>query len=273
MSDRLSLDILLSKEVCRLLDSFAAIIKTQVIFYSAGGEILKRGRDCSVSSFCALIQQKYFSLETCQSLDREMQEHTRNTGKLCSYQCHAGLTEIIAPIRVLDEIAGFVGLGQFRTSDDIPAFIRDDEEMKRYYLELPCFTLQEVESLKDMLNALIEYIVNKELIYFSENLRYRRIIYYINNHLAEKLSLDSAAKYLNISQSGLEHFLHDKYNSSFKRLVIQLRLKKAEELWKQNPDTPVGEIACAVGINDPHYFSRLYHKERGISPKEFKNRL
>ena len=111
MSDHLSLDVLLSKEVCRLLDSFAAIIKTQVIFYSAGGEILKRGRDCSVSSFCALIQQKYFSLETCQNLDREMQEHTRCTGKLCSYQCHAGLTEIIAPIKVLDEIAGFVGLG------------------------------------------------------------------------------------------------------------------------------------------------------------------
>ena len=71
----------------------------------------------------------------------------------------------------------------------------------------------------------------------------------------------------------LEHFLHDKYHTSFKRLVIQLRLKKAEELWKQNPDTPVGEIACAVGINDPHYFSRLYRKERGISPKEFKNHL
>ena len=273
MSSHLSLDVFLSKEVCRLLDSFAAIIKTQVIFYSASGEILKRGRDCSVSSFCALIQQKYFSLETCQNLDREMQEHTRKTGKLCSYTCHAGLTEIISPIKVLGEIAGFVGLGQFRTSDTVPDFIRGDEEMKRFYLELPCFSPQEVESLKDMLNALIEYIVNKELISFSENLRYRKIIYYISNHLADKLSLESTAKYLNISQSGLEHFLHDKYQTSFKRLVIQLRLKKAEDLWRQNPDLPVGEIAGFVGISDPHYFSRLYRKERGITPKEFKNRL
>jgi ligand-binding sensor protein len=273
MNGHVSLDVLLSREVCRLLDSFAAIIKTQVIFYSAGGEILKRGRDCSVSPFCSLVQEKYFSLETCQKLDRKMQEFTRRTGKLCSYRCHAGLTEIIAPIRVLDEVAGFVGLGQFRISDDIPGFIRDDPEMIRRYLELPRFTPQETECMKDMLHALIEYIVDKELISFPGNLRYRRLVCYINDNLAGKLTLSQTANTLSISPSGLEHFLHDKYDTSFKRLVIRLRLKRAEELWRASPDAPVREIANAVGIEDAHYFSRLYHKERGMSPREFKDRL
>ena len=273
MNSHVSLDVLLSKEVCRLLDSFAAILKTQVIFYSAGGEILKRGRDCSVSPFCSIVQKKYFSLETCQQLDRKMQEFTRRTGRLCSYRCHAGLTEIIAPIRVLDEIAGFVGLGQFRISDDIPDFIGNDPEMIRRYLELPRFTPQETECMKDMLHTLIEYIVNKELISFSENLRYRRLVCYIGDNLTGKLTLAQAANSLSISASGLEHFLHDKYATSFKRLVIQLRLKRAEELWRASPDAPVREIANAVGIEDAHYFSRLYHKERGMPPREFKNRL
>ena len=273
MNGPVSLDVLLSREVCRLLDSFAAILKTQVIFYSAGGEILKRGRDCSVSAFCSFVQQKYFSLETCQKLDREMQELTRRTGRICSYRCHAGLTEIIAPIRVLDEIAGFVGLGQFRTSDDIPEFIRNDEEMIRRYLELPRFTEEEAASMEDMLNTLIEYIVNKELVSFPGNLRYRRLVCHIERNLGNELTLGQAAKHLNISASGLEHFLHDKYGTSFRRLVIQLRLQRAEELWRAAPDTPVREIASAVGIEDAHYFSRLYHKERGISPREFKDRL
>ena len=220
MSDQLTLEVLLSKEVRRLLDSFAAIVKTQVIFYSAGGEILKRGRDWSVSNFCAMVQKKYFSLVTCQQLDREMQNFACKCGKLCSYRCHAGLTEIIAPIRVLDEVAGFVGMGQFRTGEDIPEFIADDPEMQRYYLELPCFSIQEVECLKDMLNTLIEYIINKELISFPGHLRYRQLICYINGHLSGNLTLDGAAKHLHISQSALEHFLHGKYNTSFKRLVI-----------------------------------------------------
>lgn len=273
MNNDLSLEIFLSNEVCRLLDSFAAIIKTQVIFYSSGGEILKRGKDWSVSNFCTLVQNKYFSLGTCQQLDREMQTFSRKCGKSCSFQCHAGLTEIIAPVKVLDEIAGFVELGQFRTSDEIPSFIKDDEEIKRYYLELPCFTQQETESLKDMLNTLIEYIVSRELISFSENLRYRRLVCYINRNLTGNLSLGAAAKHLNISQSGLEHFLREQYDTSFKRMVIQRRLKKAEELWKNDPDLLVGEVANAVGINDPHYFSRLYRKERGITPGEFRKRL
>ncbi len=46
------------------------------------------------------------------------------------------------------------------------------------------------------------------------------------------------------------------------------RLSKARILLKQ-ADTNISEVAWAVGFKDPKYFSRLFKREFGVSPREF----
>ena len=189
------------------------------------------------------------------------------------YRCHAGLNEMIAPIRILGEVAGFVMLGQFRTTREIPPFLAGDAEAQQEFLALPYFAPEETGSLEDMVRMLIDYIVGKELVTYSGSLRYRNILHYLDRHLTEKITLQQLARHLEISESSLTHFLRNEHQTSFKELLIRKRLEAAEALWKDNPALTIGETAFRVGYEDHHYFSRIYRQERGISPGKFKKNL
>lgn len=254
-------------EVCRLLDSFAAAMKIQVVFYSRSGEILRRGRSFGNSAYCDLMQQKFFGNDKCVQLDKLMQQKCLDSGSVCRYRCHAGLHELIAPVRIFGQVAGFIMFGQFRTEDTPPEFISGHPEALQHFRELPLFAPEDTGSLEDMAKVLIEYITSKELVSSPEHFRYQKLQFFLEEHLTEKITLPQAAKYLCVSASTLTHFLRYEHRTSFKELLIAKRLDHAEKLLKHDPALTIAEAARLSGFNDPHYFSRLYRRKRGVTPR------
>ena len=57
---------------------------------------------------------------------------------------------------------------------------------------------------------------------------------------------------------------------TFIEYLTQLRMNKAKELLKRT-DMRSGEIAIAIGYNDPHYFSYLFKKSVGMNPRDYRN--
>ena len=55
--------------------------------------------------------------------------------------------------------------------------------------------------------------------------------------------------------------------------IRDIRLKKACQLDKENPDLRVSDIAYRVGFKDPKYFATSFKKEMGVQPKEYFDRL
>ncbi len=273
MPENLSLELILSDEVRRLLDGFAAVMKIQAVIFSADGKVVKRGGNSDNCAYCRLMQQKYFGVERCRELDAKKRDICAASGRIICYHCHGGLDEMIAPIRILNKVAGFIVLGQFRTSGKLPPEAANDEEALRAFLQLPYFSTSEVSGIEDMLKLLIEYIVSKELVSYAGDMRYQRIISYFEAHLAEKITLDALARHLRISTSGLTHFLQKIHGTTFKQLLLRKRLDKAESLWRSDPEMTINEAAALVGYDDYHYFSRIYRKERGFPPGEFKKKM
>ena len=182
MTHQITLEVLLSDEVCRLLDSFAATMNVQVVFYSAGGKVLKRGRSFGNSRYCTLMQEKFFGIARCIALDNEMQTRCRESDRAVLYKCHAGLYELVAPVKILGETAGFVMFGQFRIGRETPEPAAGDGEAAAAFAELPCFDGEAAASLKEMINMLIRYIVDKELISYAGSRRYQRLKRFIEEH-------------------------------------------------------------------------------------------
>ena len=269
MTKNISLELLLSDEVCRLLDCFASTMNIQVVFYSRSGEVLKRGRSFGNSRYCTLMQEKFFGIEKCIELDSQMQKLSLKEEKAVLYRCHAGLYELIAPVKILGEAAGFVMFGQVRTDRELPEFASGHPEAAAAFAQLPCFDHEGAESLKDMINMLIGYIVDKELISYSGSMKLQTLHYFINENFTRPVTLHQAARFLHMSDSSLTHFLRDNHQTSFKQLLIEKRLSHAEKLWRENPALSVAETAALCGYDDPHYFSRLYRKNRKHTAKSF----
>jgi len=268
MTQPITLDILLSDEVCRLLDSFASTMKVQVVFYSANGQVLKRGRSFGNSRYCSLMQEKFFGIDRCIALDNEMQKQSLKSDRAVLYKCHAGLYELVAPVKIFGEAAGFVMFGQFRIGQDMPNFTSDKKIFKAFS-ELPCFDEEAAASLEEMINMLIRYIVDKELISYPGSMRYLRLKRFIEEHLTEKITLQKAASFLNMSVSSLTHFLRGNHRTSFKEMVIEQRISQAEKLLRGNASLTISEAAAEVGYDDPHYFSRLYRQVRKQTARQF----
>lgn len=73
---------------------------------------------------------------------------------------------------------------------------------------------------------------------------------------------------MNTTQSTMYRRLKSLMGLSPNELIRDIRIKKACELLKTT-DMQVSEIAYAVGFTDPKYFSLIFKKMKGMSPKKY----
>ena len=95
-----------------------------------------------------------------------------------------------------------------------------------------------------------------------------RALAYIEDHLAEKITLGDIAKHCWVSQSTITQTFRNKLGLSFYRCVTQARLIAAKRLIEG--DQSLESIAEAVGFMDYSAFYRAFKQEFGISPRQYR---
>lgn len=91
---------------------------------------------------------------------------------------------------------------------------------------------------------------------------------YIDMHLAEPLTLQSVAEHFHVSRSTISHVFQKRLGISFYRCVIQRRLIAAKNGILHGEQ--MREAAERCGFSDYASFYRLFKKEYGISPRQFR---
>lgn len=95
---------------------------------------------------------------------------------------------------------------------------------------------------------------------------------YIIDHIEEKLTLNKVADVFNISPNYLS-VLFSKYNDiGFTDYISQSKIDAAKKMMA-NKDLKIYEISDILGFENAFYFSRVFKKVTGISPRDFMQQL
>ena len=83
------------------------------------------------------------------------------------------------------------------------------------------------------------------------------------------LSLNNVAAQVNFSPSHFSAVFSRETGETFTECLINIRMEKARELLRTTTLKSF-EIASQIGYNDPHYFSYVFKKHTGLSPRKFR---
>lgn len=92
---------------------------------------------------------------------------------------------------------------------------------------------------------------------------------YIDENYTEDISLSKICKELFINKYYLTHRFKEACGQTVTNYIIQKRMSRAKELLSKT-SLGVGEIAAQVGYDDACYFSRVFKKNAGIPPAQYR---
>ena len=139
------------------------------------------------------------------------------------------------------------------------AFLKNIQELTSF--DALCYALQEIaesfsESIFDTFSTQSSGMIKKAKLFISE-------------HFAEPLSLEDVAAHVDLSPSYFSTVFKEHTQTSFKEYLNYIRIEESKRLLS-NTDYSIIDIAIAVGFEDQSYFSKVFKKYTGMTPKQYR---
>ena len=93
----------------------------------------------------------------------------------------------------------------------------------------------------------------------------------IDRRHGEALSLRDVAQEVGMTPGHLTTVVRRRTGRTVQEWIIERRMAEARTMLEET-DLPVAEIARRVGVFDPGYFSRVFARTHGISPRQWRGR-
>lgn len=97
----------------------------------------------------------------------------------------------------------------------------------------------------------------------------KKAIEYVELNYSRKIRISELAHHLSLDRSYLGSVFKGQLGISLQDFLLNFRMEKACELMN-NENLTIGDISRSVGYDDPLLFSKLFRKNRGTSPREYR---
>lgn len=156
-----------------------------------------------------------------------------------------------------------------RNSELISLFANEDSLRKETHSVLRCSTT--FEQYKTNFLSLFGHIFEQmiQTVNSRSTKPVRQAITYIEDNYSQPLNLEVVAAKVNLNPVYFSNIFKKETGQNFTEYVTARRMDKARELLRKS-ELNINEIAAFLGYSDARYFSKLFKKNIGIKPTEYR---
>lgn len=129
--------------------------------------------------------------------------------------------------------------------------------------------------LQSMWRLLLEHITYEPQASRENSLEYdriKKILSYIEENYQNKITLNDIAGHIHLCESECTRLFKRHMNTTLFAFLQEYRIERSLEFLQA--DQPVSAVADKAGFSDPNYYSKVFAKIKGCSPREYqKHRL
>lgn len=100
----------------------------------------------------------------------------------------------------------------------------------------------------------------------------KKSLQFVENNYSSKISISEMAKSAGLNKNYFSTFFRENIGVTPQQYIIKYRINKACELMR-NEGLNIGDISRSVGYDDTLGFSKIFKKDKGISPKKYRENL
>lgn len=283
------------KELLSIQKDLISITNMGIVIIDIDGEYITE--KTNYSEFCKVFRKNSTLSLFCEKCDLKALNKVLLSRTPYIYKCHSGLIDVIIPILYEGEIIGAFLIGQFLLENnqefELEKILKENigknidlKLLQEKYKELTVISLEKLESIIRIVTYSTYYIadciknkkwlemkntVSKVKIELS-NSKIAPIIKYINEHINENVSLSLGANLCNMSQSQFSRTFKKETGKTFKEYILLKKIEQAK-FYIKTTDKSFSEISDFLGFEDSSYFTKLFKKYEGITPKEYKIKI
>lgn len=238
--------------------------------------------------FCSLMARTNHTCAACLETQQKMETAARE--KPATIVCFAGLCDTAVPIRIGDELVGFLQTGQVALRKPTRAKFNqiasqlidwgtkaDLKRLEEAYFHTRVLNQKQYDAMVRLLEVFAQHlsIIANQILVQNQNAEspmIQRAKQFIQTHKAEDISLGDVAKSVNSSTFYFCKMFKKATGLHFTDYLSRIRIEKAKNLLL-NPHLRISEIAFQVGFQSLTHFNRVFRKIVGQSPTAYRKAL
>lgn len=132
--------------------------------------------------------------------------------------------------------------------------------------------IDSMDQLKEWLEAVLQHFF--DCVFSQSQVKHVNIIYnaiqYVQKNYSQKIYLEDVAGMIYLNPSYFSRVFKDEMGVTFHSYLTNYRIEMSKK-FLVDPSIPILSVASLVGFDDQSYFTKVFKRKNGVTPKVFRN--